>query len=243
MTWQFSPLTISLITLIVWAIIVLAGEMLQAGRAVSLERLVSKHLVYSLVAAPIFLLAIIAYTGWWREVGLQFEGSINNIKLLVVPALAIIVIWVVAFRRRLHRSKTLIVSGTNTFVVGVSEELMFRGILFYGCQAAFGSRWAVVVTAIPFGLIHALNGLITGKPGQAIVQAFFATVFGFWIAVLRVHMDTIIPLIMIHWLWDFGLAAGRTDAKSVKTVSKSVGGVLPLACEAVLFAYGLWLYL
>jgi len=240
MTWEVTPWTMSLAVLIVWMVIVLGGEILQAGGATSLEGLVSKHFVYSLAVAPLFLLAVIAYAGWWHEVGLQFEGRNNNLKVLVVPGLAVIVIWAIAFSRGLSWGRTLIVVGANTLLVGCSEELMFRGILFYGSQSSFGFRWAVVITAAIFGLSHALNGLITGKPKRAFEQAFFATLFGFWMAALRVHLDTIIPLIVIHWLWDFGLsAAAPVNAASVKAAP--IKNMLPVACETIPFAYGLWL--
>jgi uncharacterized protein len=254
---QVTPWIVSLAVLIVWMVIVFGGAILQAGGTTSLEELVSKHLVYSFVVAPIFLLAIIAYAGWWREVGLQFEGSINNLKVLVMPSLAVIVIWAIAFSRGLPWGRTLTIVGANTLLVGFSEEIMFRGILFYGSQSSFGFRWAVAITAAIFGLIHVLNVLTTGKPKQAVEQAFLATLFGFWIVALRVHLNTIIPLIVIHWLWDFGIFAvlgelrrdllrsGRSPATAPPVVAPlkapPIMNMLPLACEIVLFAYGLWL--
>jgi membrane protease YdiL (CAAX protease family) len=251
--WEVTPWIMSLAVLIVWMVIVLGGEIFQAGGTASLEGLISKHLVYSFVVAPILLLAIIAYAGWWREVGLQFEGSINNLKVLVMPGLAVIVVWAIAFSSGLPWGRTLIVVGANTLLVGFSEEIMFRGILFYGSQSSFGFRWAVVITAAIFGLSHALNGLITGKPKQAVEQAFLATLFGFWFVALRVHLNTIIPLIVIHWLWDFGIFAilgeqrrgllrsGRSPATLQAVEAAPIKDMLPLACEIVLFAYGLWL--
>ena len=241
MTRELEPWAISLIVLIVWMIIILGGVILQAGRT-SLQDLVSKHIVYSFVAAPIFLLAVVAYTEWWRQVGLQPDGSINNLKVLAMPALALVVIWAVAFSRGLPGGTTLTLIGANTLLVGFSEELMFRGILFYGSKMSFGFMGAVVVTSVLFGLMHDMNSLITGNKKQAIFQAFFTTVFGFWIVALRAYLNTIIPLVVIHWLWDFGLFAAA-PVKAASVDAAPTRSMLLLAVEIALFGYGFWLLL
>jgi membrane protease YdiL (CAAX protease family) len=238
MSFEPGPWITSLVVLIVWMLVVFGGMILQAGGTTTLERIVSK-VSYSLIAAPIFLLVVVAYTGWWREVGLQ-PASVSNLTVTVVPGLAIIAIWILAFRRGLPRGATLKLVGANTLLVGFSEELMFRGILFYGAQSSFGSKWAVVITAAIFGLIHFLNGALTGNWKQAAEQAILNVFAGFWLAALRVYLNTIIPLIAIHWLWDFGLfAAGSRKTALVK--SSSLGDIVPLACELALFMYALWL--
>jgi membrane protease YdiL (CAAX protease family) len=61
----------------------------------------------------------------------------------------------------------------NTLMVGINEELMFRGILFYGASSSFGIWRAVWITAIIFGSVHILNSLITGDFRASVLQAFF----------------------------------------------------------------------
>jgi membrane protease YdiL (CAAX protease family) len=236
MSFEPSPWIVSLVVLIVWTVVVVGGEILQAGGTTSLENMISK-VSYSLIAAPTLLLVLVAYTGWWREVGL-LPWTISNPAVLVAPAFAIIAVWIVAFRRGLPRGTTLV--GANSLLVGFSEELMFRGLLFYGIQSSFGSRWAVVVTAVIFGLVHSLNGALTGKWNQAAEQAVLNVFSGFWLGVLRVYLNSIIPLIVIHWLWDFGLFAGGSR-KTASVKSASLGDIVPLACELTLFLYALWL--
>ena len=238
MNFDGSPWIASLVVLFVWMVVLLSLALLQAGGTTSLERILSK-VSYSLIAAPIFLLVVVAYTGWWRQVGLQ-PGRISNLAVLVMPVLAIIAVWIRAFRRGLQRGTALKLVGANTLLVGFSEELMFRGFLFHGPQSSFGSKWAAVITAVIFGLVHCLNGAVTGNWKQAAEQGIFNVFTGFWLAALRVHLNTIIPLIAIHWLWDFGLfAAGYRKTPFVK--SASFVDILPFASELVLFMYGLWL--
>lgn len=239
MSAQFSPLTISILVLIVWVIIVFGGERLQTGADEAMQDLISKQFLYRMLIAPLFLLAVIAYEGWWREVGLEPGLGFGDAKLLAVPALMLVVIWTIAFSRKFLQGKRLVFAGANTFLVGISEELMFRGVFFYGVQSAFGAKWGVVITTLSFGLVHILNGLITGKPQQALLQAFFASLFGFWVVALRMRIGTIIPLIIIHWLWDFGLAIAPESGQEAKTMS--IKKFLPLGLDLAMFGYGLWL--
>jgi membrane protease YdiL (CAAX protease family) len=232
------PLTIAVVVLVIWTIIVFGGERLQTGEDEGIQDLISKQFLYTLAIAPIFLLAVVAYEGWWREVGLETSKGVVD-KLLIVPALVVIFIWCLTCTREFLKGKRLAVAGANTFLVGLSEELMFRGILLYALQSVLSAKWAVVVTALSFGAIHILNGLITGKPQQALLQAFFASLFGFWTAALRMRIESIIPLIVIHWLWDFGLAAAPESGQAAKTFSWKK--ILPLASDVVMFGYGVWL--
>ena len=49
--------------MVVWLVIVLGGEILQAGQG-SLEAPMSEQIVIALIVAPLFLLAVIAYFKW-----------------------------------------------------------------------------------------------------------------------------------------------------------------------------------
>jgi uncharacterized protein len=239
MAWDLNSLMFALIVLIVWMIITVGGELWQAGGRTGVENLMSNHLVYCLAVASIFLLAAVAYAGWWREVGLKPDGTTSNFMALIAPGLAVFVIWIVALRRPLPGATSLLLAGANTLLVGFSEEVMFRGILFHATKASFGYAGAVAITAAVFGLMHVLNGLITGKPVRAVEQAFLTVLFGYWIGAVRLYLSTIYPLIIIHWLWDFGLFAGAPSKAAPGPAIKVF--LLPIAIAVALFAFGLWL--
>ena len=242
MAWDLNPLIAALVVLVVWMIITVGGELWQAGGRTGVENLMSNHPVYCLAVASIFLLAAVAYAGSWREVGLQPDGTTSNFMFLIAPVLAVFVIWIVALRRPLPAGAGLLLAGVNTLLVGFSEELMFRGILFHATRTSFGAAWAIAITAAIFGLMHVLNGLITGKPVRAIEQAFLTVLFGYWIGAVRLYLSTIYPLIIIHWLWDFGLfAASPSRSAPADSGPASKLFLLPIAIAIALFAYGLWL--
>jgi hypothetical protein len=226
-----------LVVLVIWMVIVFGGELLQAGGTSSLDALVSEGVVYALVLAPIFLLTVVAYFKWWQPVGLKGPDSWRDLRLLWLPALALILIWMLAESTGLPEGQAFWFILINTLLVGISEELMFRGILFHGAASKFDWRRAVWITALVFGLIHALNGLITGEIGAAVFQALMAGLFGVWTVALRLRLNTIIPLMILHWLWDFGIFS--LSAPGGVTTIFSIG--LPILFAIILFLYGLWL--
>src|SRR5580704_5542774 len=121
MSWEPSPWTASLAVLFIWMVLVFGGLILQFGHGTSLEHIVSK-VSYPLMAASLFLLLLVAYRGWWQEVGLE-PRSASNLAASVVPGLAIIAVWILACRRGLTLDTTWKLTGADTLLVGFSEEL------------------------------------------------------------------------------------------------------------------------
>ena len=232
-----NPWTISLVVLIIWMVIVFGGELLQAGGTTSLDALVSGGVVYALVLAPIFLLIVVASYKWWRQVGLKGPDSWRDLRLLWLPVAFLILIWMLVESSGLPEGQAFWFILINTLLVGISEELMFRGILFFGVASKFDWKRAVWITAMVFGLIHALNGFITGNIGAALLQALMASLFGVWTVALRLRLNTIFPLIILHWLWDFGVFSLSAPG-GVTTI---FGAGLPILFAIILFLYGLWL--
>ncbi|WNZ43761.1 CPBP family intramembrane metalloprotease [Leptolyngbya boryana CZ1] len=64
-------------------------------------------------------------------------------------------------------------------------------------------RWAMLVSAIAFALLHAVN-VFGGVPLLAVpIQLLNTFQFGFFFAPLMLKLNNILPLIIFHWLWDF----------------------------------------
>jgi len=155
---------------------------------------------------------------------------LQDLHLLWPPTVVLIFLLLTVLYTGLPPTNVHILVIVNTLMVGISEELMFRGILFHGASSSFGIWHAVWITAIIFGSIHALNDLITGDFETSIAQALFAAPFGIWALALRVRVDTILPVIIIHWLWD-----------CLAFLTNSHGDLALLPSALVLFIYGLWL--
>jgi membrane protease YdiL (CAAX protease family) len=226
-----------LLVLVIWMVVVFGGELLKVSGTTTLDALVSDDVVVSLVLAPLILLIVVAYFKWWYPAGLKGPDKWPDMRLLWLPVVILILIWMVADSSGLPEGRAFWFIMINTLLVGISEELMFRGILFFGAASRFNWERAVWISALVFGLVHALNGLITGSIGAALLQALLASLFGVWTVALRLRLNTIIPLIILHWLWDFGVFS--LSAPGGVTTIFSAG--LPILFAIILFLYGLWL--
>lgn len=225
------PWSISLGIFIIWLIIVVGGGLLQVkGQPTQLDELVKSQLIYGVLGAIVFLSGVITYFNWWDQVGWKGPNSSRNLRLLSLPALFLFIMLLIVLFTGLPPTRVLMIVIINTLMVGISEELMFRGILFYGASSSFGIWRAVWITAIVFGSVHTLNSLITGDFNASAVQALFAGMFGVWAVALRVRLDTVIPLIIIHWLWD-----------CLAFLTGSSEGLVLLLFSFILFFYGIWL--
>lgn len=205
--------------------------MLQVGgQPTQLDELAKNQVIFGVLTAAVFLLGVISYLKWWPEVAGKGPENLRDLRLLWLPVLVLFLLLMMVLFTDLPPGTVLMFVIINTLLVGISEELMFRGILFHGASSSFGIWRAVWITAVLFGLVHALNGFITGNFAAAAGQAFFAGMFGVWTVALRVRLDTIIPVIIIHWLWDCLLF-----------LTGFLGGMLVFPFALVLFIYGLWL--
>lgn len=222
---------ISLIIFIVWLSFIVVGGLLQVkGHHIQLERLVEKQIMLGELVEIVFFTGVITCLRWWPQIGWKSPNNFRDLRLLWPPALSLLFMLLIVLYANLPSLGVLMIVIINTLMVGINEELMFRGILFYGASSSFGIWRAVWITAIIFGSVHILNSLITGDFRASVLQAFFACTFGIWTAALRIRLNTIIPVIIIHWLWD-----------CLSFLTNSIWDLALLPFSLMLFTYGLWL--
>lgn len=101
--------------------------------------------------------------------------------------------------------KLISLIGCTTFLVGFSEELMYRWIVFQAFLQKNKVFSAVFFSALCFSLLHSAN-IFWGLGFDAVITQLILT-FIFWLvfALLRIQLNNIIPLIVFHWLWNFAL--------------------------------------
>lgn len=179
--------------------------------------------------AIVFFLIAITFIKWWPNVGWSIPNNLKNLSLLWPAALLVTINLLFVSFTDLPPTKAMMILVINTLMIGVCEEFMYRGILFHGASSSFGVWRAVWITSIIFGATHVLWGFITRDFNASMIQAFFAFIFGFYMVALRVRLGSIIPGIIIHWIWDF-----------VAYLPTTKGSYL-LPMELLFFFYGLWM--
>ncbi len=157
----------------------------------------------ALVIMTILVLGGIGWLGWWHEVGFTPISEWRNLRLLVLPAL-IVVVPLLAGVDPIAAS-TLIFLIVGYALTGLTEEAFARGLLIRILEPS-GVLRAVFISSLLFALLHLGNLVIRGgNPAISFAQAVGAFSFGVGFAALRIRTWTIWPLIALHMVGDLVL--------------------------------------
>jgi membrane protease YdiL (CAAX protease family) len=88
---------------------------------------------------------------------------------------------------------SLLELGCLAAVAGVSEEVLFRGVVQPALSAWVSDAAALAIASIMFGLVHAASR----------VYAIFAAIMGLYLGTLFLLQNSLVPPIVAHGLYDF----------------------------------------
>jgi membrane protease YdiL (CAAX protease family) len=238
-------LPLSLIVYVLWAAITIGGGIwLSGGQKQSLIEGLSKGPLWNVIAAFLFLVLVIITAGW-RDMKFGAPDPMSSLRIMWFPALYVIAFLSMAGLLGLPPLSLMLLIFLSTAFVGLSEETMFRGVLFEALRTRVKIWPAMIWTSILFGSVHILNALTTGEFLNALLQAFTATLSGFAFIAILVRTGSIWPAIIYHALWDFGTFA--ISASSEASGAASSGEVdrwaflLPVLLVLPNFLYGMYL--
>ena len=121
----------------------------------------------------------------------------------------------------------------TTFLIGFSEETMFRGIVLRSALTRLSVIQAMGLSATLFALLHLVN-LIAGLPlATALYQLAFAFAVGLFLAPVALRLNNLWPLILWHWLWNFALFSAAALGITTR---------LPINGLILQVMLGLWLW-
>ncbi|MCZ8314561.1 CPBP family intramembrane glutamic endopeptidase [Phreatobacter sp.] len=226
-----------------WIIVTVYGARLIYGTGVSLLDLVRHGVALNILAAAgLTVLACLVFG--WRDMaaGPPRPGSL---RLLWFPLLYLALLFGLGIVSGLPPVATLAFLAVNTVLVGLSEELMFRGILFRSLLTRMPIWPAIVATSVLFGSVHILNGFGTGDWGSAAVQALAAGLSGLTLMAILLRTGSILVAMAYHAAWDlatFTVAASQaTTAGQGATFSAIAAAVVPVLFVLPNALYGLYL--
>ena len=235
----------SLIILLIWLIVIMRVQDLPfIVHHRPLYQFQGQSINFLELESMIFFFGAVTCLKWWHQVGWKgldnkrVEGflgfKLRYLRFLWLPILFLFIHILLVLFAGLPPTQVLMFVLINTLMVGICEELLFRGILFYGASSSFGIWRAVWITTIIFSAVHILSGFVSGDFNASMLQAFYAFMFGFYMVALRIRLDTIIPGIIVHWLWDYLIDLTHFNGYSGVWVESFLFYI-------AFFAYGLWL--
>jgi membrane protease YdiL (CAAX protease family) len=190
-----------LAVLVVWTVIVGLAAHWTAGPQTSVVEFVSDGIAWPIVLAAAFLLLVV-WLMRWGDVGFSRFRVLPASRLMWLPTIYLAVFAGIAITLGLPSGRSLAFILVNTCFVGLSEELMFRGILFSGLRSRLGPRSSIWICCILFGAIHVLNAFQTGLVEAAMLQAVAAFMTGTLFLALRMRTGSLFPVIVLHAVWD-----------------------------------------
>jgi membrane protease YdiL (CAAX protease family) len=147
----------------------------------------------------------------WRSLGLTFHaGWLRDLLIGSAVGAAAMVVAVAIAIKGLGFSfshvgvssilKSMIGSAVLLFLAALAEEAMFRG---YGLQTLSRAKLAwlgVLLTSVPFGLVHLGNPNVV--PGVTFANTALA---GIWLAAAYLRTRSLWFPLGVHWVWNWAL--------------------------------------
>ena len=151
----------------------------------------------------IVLAIFVTLLGWWRAIGFNGPAQWRDLRLLILPA---VVILVLPFLQGIKTVETggLLYLIVAYLLVGLREETLYRGILLRILRP-LGAMRSTLVMAVLFGLAHLSNLFVRSNPAIVVAQAVGAFCDGFGFGALRRRTNTLWFLIALHAAHDLAL--------------------------------------
>ena len=172
----------------------------------------SLQMLLGLVAISAALLAVIRLLGIQKELGMTrwLQNGRALLWLLPMWALSTGNLWGGVGVR--YDAITSVMAVLSFLLVGVAEEIIFRGFLFNGMRKTGRLTVAIVVSAITFGMGHIVNLLTGHATAETLVQMIFAVAWGFLFTFAYLKGGSLLPCIAIHGLIDAFSVFARDNA-------------------------------
>jgi uncharacterized protein len=186
---------VALMEVLVIFVYLLAGTIAHFMHLSNLELYGLANLILTILAA-----VLLTILGWWKVVGFRGPARPGDLAYFLIPFFPILINLIPGIK--VTGLALLAQIFAITLMVGFVEEVFFRGLMLNALKAQ-GFWKAAVITALLFGLTHAMN-LLAGKSlADDLAQVFYAVAIGFAFAALVLKMGILWPLVVAHFLIDF----------------------------------------
>jgi uncharacterized protein len=196
------------LTLLVWMAATAVVGLFSRDAAVSsldeIIRSLGSGVVVNIVV-DIGVLALATVLFRWNDLGFTAPDWGAWRRLMWFPLLTLAPFPILGATLGLPPGPAILFLALNTFLIALSEEWMFRGILFRALLTRLRLGPAVLTTSVLFGAVHVLNAFAFGDLRLALVQALAAMMTGTLLVALVLRTGSIWPAVAFHMAWNFGI--------------------------------------
>lgn len=217
----------AVMVLVLWLCATLViGRLLRQDQLSSIDELIAlltQGVAWNLVLGLALLAMATRYFGW-SDLGFRLPSLRLALRLIWFPILLLLPVFGLAFAIGLPPPRAIWFLALNTLLVALSEEWMFRGVLYRALAGRLRVWPALILTSVIFGSIHVLNGFTYSTLTQSSVQAVAAMMTGLLLGALLIRTGSIWPSVVLHMIWNFALllvtveAANHTQPQQPPTV-------------------------
>ena len=171
-------------------------------------------LLWTPVGASVLIgVVVVSVLGWWPPV-LRDDRPVRRWVWSIPIVMIVVILAGTDYGLISQKGAGLFFSLlVGTVLVGIGEELMYRGIGVVTFRSlGFTEGKVALWVAVIFGLSHATN-IITEGP-KSIAQVLVTMVAGYFFYLIRRVSGTLILGMLIHGLWDFGLLTSVASGKA-----------------------------
>jgi uncharacterized protein len=157
----------------------------------------------SLCVDTVVIGAVVLALGWRRVVGFNGPAQWREPRLLILPALVVLVVPLLAGFKAIDPATTayLVLAYVLT---GLREETLYRGLILR-VLGPIGPARAAILTAVLFGSAHLSNLLVRANPMIVFAQVIGAFCDGLALGAIRLRSNTLWFPIAIHFVHDLVL--------------------------------------
>lgn len=227
-------LALSLAILVGWALIGwFAGPLLALFGDTSID-LGGIAIPQTLFCSVIFLIGMSALFES-REIGFTAPIILRSLRLSWLPGLYVLSFLLLAIWSGLPSiamTSSLLVS---TALGAVSQELMFRGILFAGLRSRYSVTATAWISSLASGFAWLPVWLWYGFWELGIADMALGVLLGILFSAIRVRTNSLYPCILLHTVWSYCLTLLRVSGGEFWTQPFFIAIIIPLP------VYGLFL--
>ena len=161
-----------------------------------------------------------------REKGAGIGKGLLMGSVVIVISCLITILILVSTKGEYKSPAGIFLFLIHVFVIGMSEELLCRGIMaeslleHYGADRK-GIMKAILISSVIFGLSHITNLFVGTSPVGVLSQSLNAALAGILYATIYFRSGNLWVPIIVHSLWDLATILGSSEGIYVGTESVS----------------------